>query len=221
MPRIFSAMKSHHCGVGRLVEQQVRVVAGQLGEAAGCPHLLVERAPLVLGVVEGGAVVRRVQEAGRRGVERLADRLEVGPQPRLLVGGDRRVVQRRAPVGGALVDRQRRGLARRSTGTSCTPLDPVPTTATRLPAKSTGAAGQRPVWCCSPRKSLAAGYVGEVAAPTARPSRRSGTRARTCGAVAWSRPSSVPDASSYSAEVTRAPKRMWRRRSNRSTTWFR
>ena len=30
-------------------------------------------------------------------------------------------------------------------GISWTPLDPVPTTATRLPAKSTGVAGQRPV----------------------------------------------------------------------------
>ena len=32
-------------------------------------------------------------------------------------------------------------------GISCTPLDPVPMTATRLPAKSTGVAGHRPVWC--------------------------------------------------------------------------
>ena len=32
-------------------------------------------------------------------------------------------------------------------GITCTPLDPVPMTATRLPAKSTGVAGHRPVWC--------------------------------------------------------------------------
>jgi hypothetical protein len=38
-------------------------------------------------------------------------------------------------------------------GMICTPLDPVPTTATRLPAKSTGSAGHRPVWYDSPRKS--------------------------------------------------------------------
>jgi hypothetical protein len=34
----------------------------------------------------------------------------------------------------------------RIAGTTCTPLDEVPTTATRLPAKSTGVAGHRPVW---------------------------------------------------------------------------
>ena len=45
-------------------------------------------------------------------VERLADALEVGPQLRLLVGRDRAVVERRAPVGAALVDGQRSDLVR-------------------------------------------------------------------------------------------------------------
>ena len=47
-------------------------------------------------------------------------------------------------------------------GITCTPLDPVPMTATRLPAKSTGVVGHRPVWYDSPRKSLAPGHVREV-----------------------------------------------------------
>ena len=47
-------------------------------------------------------------------------------------------------------------------GTTCTPLDEVPITATRLPAKSTGVAGHRPVWCASPANSVAAGDVGQV-----------------------------------------------------------
>jgi hypothetical protein len=48
------------------------------------------------------------------------------------------------------------------TGMICTPLDPVPTTATRLPAKSTGQSGHSPVWYDSPSKSSAARNVGEV-----------------------------------------------------------
>ena len=46
-------------------------------------------------------------------------------------------------------------------GISCTPLDPVPMTATRLPAKSTGVAGHSPVWCDSPRKSSRPGTSGK------------------------------------------------------------
>ena len=89
-----------------LVEQQVAVVAGELREPGAAPHLLEERPPLLLRVVEGGAIVRLVEEAARRGVQRFADRLEVGPELRLLGGCDRCVVERRAPVGRALVDRQ-------------------------------------------------------------------------------------------------------------------
>ena len=46
-------------------------------------------------------------------------------------------------------------------GISCTPLDPVPMTATRLPAKSTGVAGHSPVWYDSPRKSSRPGTSGK------------------------------------------------------------
>ena len=46
-------------------------------------------------------------------------------------------------------------------GITCTPLDPVPMTATRLPAKSTGVVGHRPVWCDSPRKSSRPGTSGK------------------------------------------------------------
>ena len=69
-------------GVGGLVEQQVGVVAGELHEAGAVPHLLVEGPPLLGRVVERGALVHRVGEAADRGVEDLAQVLEVGPQLR-------------------------------------------------------------------------------------------------------------------------------------------
>ena len=106
--RILSAMNSHHSRVRLRIEQQVGVVTRQLREAGAVPHLLVERPPLFARIVEGRAIVRRVQEPAHRRVQRLAYRFEVGAQPSLLVGSDRRVVERRAPVGGALVHRQRR-----------------------------------------------------------------------------------------------------------------
>src|SRR3954470_16394379 len=89
-----SGEKRTPLGVGVRVEQQVRVVAGQLGEAGTGPHLLEERAPLIFRVVECGPVVREMEEAGRRRVQRLADRLEVCAKLRLLLVGDRSVVQR-------------------------------------------------------------------------------------------------------------------------------
>ena len=46
-------------------------------------------------------------------------------------------------------------------GISCTPLDPVPMTATRLPANSTGVDGQSPVWNDAPRKSSRPGTSGK------------------------------------------------------------
>ena len=46
-------------------------------------------------------------------------------------------------------------------GITWTPLDPVPMTATRLPAKSTGVAGHSPVWYDSPRKSSRPGTSGK------------------------------------------------------------
>ena len=47
------------------------------------------------------------------------------------------------------------------TGMICTPLDPVPMTATRLPVKSTGVAGHSPVWYDSPPKSSRPGTSGK------------------------------------------------------------
>ena len=47
------------------------------------------------------------------------------------------------------------------TGMICTPLDPVPTTATRLPVKSTGASGHNPVWYDSPSKASRPGTSGK------------------------------------------------------------
>ena len=46
------------------------------------------------------------------------------------------------------------------TGMICTPLDPVPMTATRLPVKSTGVVGHSPVWYASPRKDRRPGMSG-------------------------------------------------------------
>ena len=69
-----------------------------------------------------------------------------------------------------------------TTGMICTPLEPVPMTATRLPAKSTGVAGQRPVWCCSPPKSsrpATSGKNGTDRTPVA----ATRNRARTLAAV--------------------------------------
>ena len=73
-------------GVGRLVEQQVGVVARELHEAGAVPHRLVERLALGLGVVERGALVHRVGEAADRRVQDLAQVLEVGPELHLLLG---------------------------------------------------------------------------------------------------------------------------------------
>jgi hypothetical protein len=47
------------------------------------------------------------------------------------------------------------------TGMICTPLEPVPTTATRLPAKSTGFVGHNPVWYDSPPNAARPGTSGK------------------------------------------------------------
>ena len=105
------------------------------------------------------------------------------------------------------------------TGTICTPLDPVPMTATRLPAKSTVVAGHSPVWCWTPRNSSrpgTSGNCGTESTPVALMRKRARTAAPSAVATVH-----VADASSYLASVTFAPNRMWRRRSKRSTTWLR
>ncbi len=76
-----------------------------------------------------------------------------------------------------------RSTSSRIVGTTCTPLDEVPMTATRLPVKSTGSAGQRPVWCCSPRKSSRPGTSGMYGTEST-PVAAIRNRARILGAVA-------------------------------------
>src|SRR5580692_4776825 len=73
------------------------------------------------------------------------------------------------------------------TGTTWTPLDDVPTTATRLPAKSTGSEGQSPVWWASPAKDSRPGTSGmygiertPVAATTNRAVTAGPTAVTTC-----------------------------------------
>ena len=56
--------------------------------------------------------MRDVEKSARRGIERLPNRFEVGAELRLLLGGDRRIVERGAPVGGPLVHGQRSDFAR-------------------------------------------------------------------------------------------------------------
>src|SRR5262249_51525068 len=77
---------------------------------------------------------------------------------------------------------------------SWTPLDPVPTTATRLPAKSTGVVGHRPVWYCSPRKSSRSGTSGMNGIEST-PVAATRNRARTSG-PSLTATDHVPDASS-------------------------
>ena len=154
-------MNSHHSALAVVVEQQVGVVAGELGEAGAVPHLLEERPPLLGRVVEGGAIVRGVEEAARRRVECLADRLEVGPELACssgvigaLLSGVHQLAVRWYTVREATLSAME--------GMICTPLDPVPMTATRLPAKSTGVGGHRPGVVRLASKVLPSGHVREV-----------------------------------------------------------
>ena len=105
-------------------------------------------------------------------------------------------------------------------GISCTPLDPVPMTATRLPAKSTGVERPQPGVVRLASKVLAAGHLGEVrhredaGGGDQEPSPEPGTVARRHASTARTTRRTRPTSPS-------APNRMWRRRSNRSTTWLR
>ena len=69
-------------------------------------------------------------------------------------------------------------------------------TATRLPAKSTGSAGHRPVWCWTPRNSSRPGMSGMYGTDST-PVAVTRKRARSVGAVARSTTVQVPDGSSY------------------------
>ncbi len=71
-------------GVGVGVRQQVQIVAGELGEPWAVPHLLVEAATFVLGVLEGGPIVGRVVKSVHGGVEDVAELFEAGPELGLL-----------------------------------------------------------------------------------------------------------------------------------------
>src|SRR5437667_2894942 len=83
-------------------------------------------------------------------------------------------------------------------GMSWTPLDPVPTTATRLPSKSTGVVGHCPVWYCSPRNCSRPGTSGKWGTekmPVA------ATRNRVRNSEPPATTVHVPDAPSYVADV--------------------
>ncbi len=54
-----------------------------------------------------------------------------------------------------------------SSGSTCTPDDPVPISPTRWPASGTGACGQFAVEYCSPAKVSAPGNAGTLAADSA------------------------------------------------------
>src|SRR5437588_7721972 len=94
-------------GIRGVIEQYVGVVARQLREARAVPHLLEERPSLFFRILEGGAIVRGMVEPARRRVQYLAQRFEVSPELHQLVRYDRRVVERWAPAGTALVHRER------------------------------------------------------------------------------------------------------------------
>ena len=104
-------MNSHHSALALAVEQQVGVVAGELREARAVPHLLEERQPLL----RRSRRRRRGRAAGWRNpltdvfsISRIASKS--ARSSRLLLGVIGAVVERRAPVGGALVHGERRDL---------------------------------------------------------------------------------------------------------------
>ena len=105
-------------------------------------------------------------------------------------------------------------------GTTWTPLEEVPMTATRLPLKSTSSGRPRPGVNGRAGEVLPPGDVGGVG-----DGEHAGGGDDEAGLQidpsAGHAPASVPVDSWYSAELTRASKRMCRRRSKRSTTWLR
>ena len=83
----------------------------------------------------------------------------VGLDARFECGVERGVVRRGRIGRGALEHRQLRA-CRAMSGMACTADEPVPTTATRWPLKSTGSCGQSAVWNTGPAKFSQAGKVG-------------------------------------------------------------
>ena len=106
-----------------------------------------------------------------------------------------------------------------TSGMSCTPLAPVPITATFLPAKSTGSLGHWPVWYASPWYRSRPGIDGQYGTDST-PVADTTKRERSCV------PSSVVSAqvalgSSKVAEAMRVRNCMRSRRPSLSTTKFR
>ena len=99
---------------------------------------------------------------------------------------------------------------------TCTPLEPVPITPTRLPATSTPSAGQRAVWCWVPSNVSAPG-IGGLFTSDRQPAADTRNRAET---VAPSDVSTIQRfrSSSKRARSTRVPNCMSPRRSKRSAT---
>ena len=135
-----------------------------------------------------------------RRVEHLAELLEVGPELRLLLGGDRAVVERRAPVGGALVHGERRDLVERSPGRPARRSTTVPT---RPPACRRSRPARPATGRCGAarRGSRRARARRGSTAPTARRWRRPGT-GRAIASPSPSVTVQVADGSSHTADVT-------------------
>ena len=131
--------------VGGVVEHQVGVVAGELREAGAVPHLLEEGQALLVGS-------SKVGDRGRDGGTRRATCCSVSH----IASKSALSCACSSGVIGALLSGVHQLAVRWYTvseatssamaGMTCTPLDPVPMTATRLPVKSTGVVGHSPVW---------------------------------------------------------------------------
>ena len=105
-----------------------------------------------------------------------------------------------------------------TTGISCTAVAPVPMTPTRLPARSSGSRGQSEVWKDGPRNASMPsifGICGMDSGPTAVMSQRALARCPSSAST-----SHASAASSQLARTIRVSKRISRRRSNLSATWF-
>ena len=103
-------------------------------------------------------------------------------------------------------------------GINCTADEPVPTTATSRPLKSTGSCGHAAECSTGPANVLSPSKAGVLGAD-------SGPIAVTMKRALQLRPSSLRTrqqaaASSKCAAATRVLKRMSRRRSKRSATWL-
>ena len=189
-------------GVGLRVDEHVDVVARELHEARAGPHLLEEGLPLASG--ESSNAVRGFIGWWKPWIDVLSTSRSSSKSARSCACSSAVIGRLLSGVHQLAVRWYTVSDATSSTmvGTTCTPLDEVPTTATRLPAKSTGSAGHRPVWCCTPPEVVAPGHVGEVRhrQHAGGGDEEPGPRCRRCPSSAS--PSQVPDGSSKTAAVT-------------------